>query len=67
MEYTVKTEGLTIQVKDTILYLRQYDGESKDIVVVFGEDLGTIKAIRRALTDIIDADKRRSLTTGGDN
>lgn len=65
MEYQIKTENLTIQVKENLLYLRQYDEERKDMVVLFGDDLGTIKALRRALTDIIDADKRRTLNTNG--
>ena len=63
MEYTIKTEHVSIEVKDTVLYLVQ-EGR---LVVLFGDDLGTIKALRRALTDIIDADKRRTLTTNGGN
>ena len=66
MSYKIETEGFTISVElenpswtPHVLIQDRFG----DVIQLRGNQLNAIRAIRRALTDIIDATKRRDLET----
>lgn len=66
MSYRVEANNLSVTVVldaqgvDPHIQLKQGD----EVIVIRAHDLMAIKALRRAFSDIIDADKRRSILGG---